>query len=120
MDNTIQVPDVPGQAMIIESSDLKRREDALRLVLRNILSIEHENHKSRSDDIELMTFIPEGLVGVTIGPSGKTISKIKNETGISVVINQRVQGMKFRSTYATGDPKQLAKACAIMYKTMEE
>jgi polyribonucleotide nucleotidyltransferase len=37
-----------------------------------------------------MTFIPEGLVGVTIGPSGKTISKIKNETGISVVINQRV------------------------------
>lgn len=28
--------------------------------------------------------------------------------------------MKYRSTYAVGDPKSLAKACAIMYKTMEE
>ena len=33
MDNTIQVPDMPGQAMIIKSNDLNKREDALREVL---------------------------------------------------------------------------------------
>ena len=33
LDNQIQVPDVPGQAMIIESPDLQKRENALREVL---------------------------------------------------------------------------------------
>jgi hypothetical protein len=28
--------------------------------------------------------------------------------------------MTFRSTYATGTPKSLAKACGIMYNTLEE
>ena len=40
MDNTIKVPDVPGQVMIIECKDLQRREDALREVLTNIERIE--------------------------------------------------------------------------------
>lgn len=76
--------------MVIESHDLQRREDALRMVLRNIQSIEKDISKSSKEDIELMTFIPEGLVGVTIGPNGKTISRIRQDTGIGVVINQRV------------------------------
>lgn len=40
MDNSIQVPDVPGQAMIIECSDLIKREDALRMILKNIMRID--------------------------------------------------------------------------------
>lgn len=120
MDTSIKVPDVPGQVMIIESRDLQKREDALRGILTNVLRIEQQNKGSKVDEIELMTFIPEGLVGVTIGPSGKTISRIKSETGVSVVINQRVSGMRHRSTHATGSPKQLSKACGIVYKTMEE
>jgi transcription antitermination factor NusA-like protein len=120
MDSTIKVPDVPGHAMIIQAKELQKREDALREILNNILRIEQQSKGSKVDEIELMTFIPEGLVGVTIGPSGKTITRIKNETGVSVVINQRVSGMKHRSTHATGTPKALSKACAIMYNTMEE
>jgi len=34
-----------------------------------------------------MTFVPEGLVGVTIGHKGRLIQKIKEETGIQVTIN---------------------------------
>jgi len=52
-----------------------------------------------------MTFVPEGLVAVTIGHKGRLIQRIKEETGVSVVINQRVRDMSFRSTYATGNPK---------------
>jgi rRNA processing protein Krr1/Pno1 len=67
-----------------------------------------------------MTFVPEGLVAVTIGHKGRLIQRIKEETGVSVIINQRVRDMSFRSTYATGSPKQLSKACSIMYDTLEQ
>jgi hypothetical protein len=120
IDNSIKVPDVPGQVMIIESKDIQKREDALREILTNIARIDKQLRGSTNEKVDLMTFIPEGLVGVTIGPSGKTIAKIKQETGISVIINQRVQGMKHRSTHSEGTPKMLAKACSIMYNTMEE
>ena len=51
---------------------------------------------------------------------GRLIQKIKDETGVSMVINQRVSGMILRSTHATGTPKDLARACSIMYNTLEE
>jgi hypothetical protein len=52
-----------------------------------------------------MTFVPEGLVAVTIGHKGRLIAKIKEETGIGVIINQRVRGMNYRSTHAQGNSK---------------
>ena len=107
--------------MIISSNDLGHREDALRMILTNIERIERDfKGKSYKGEIELMTFVPEGLVAVTIGHKGRLIQKIKDETGVSVVINQRVRGMTFRSTYALGTPKSLSKACGIMYNTLEE
>lgn len=107
--------------MIIESNDLQKREDALRMILTNIERIERDfKGKNFRGEIELMTFVPEGLVAVTIGHKGRLIQRIKDETGVSVVINQRVRGMTFRSTFAVGTPKTLAKACGIMYNTLEE
>ena len=67
-----------------------------------------------------MSFVPEGLVAVTIGHKGRLIQKIQDDTGVSVIINQRVQGMTFRSTFARGTPSQLSRACGIMYNTLEE
>lgn len=88
MDNSIKVPDVPGSVMVIECENLQRREDALREVLMQIERIEKQNSNSdRKVEIELMTFVPEGLVSVTIGHKGRLISKIKDEAGVSVVIN---------------------------------
>jgi len=49
-----------------------------------------------------MTFVPEGLVAITIGHKGRLIQRIKEETGISVIINQRVRGMTYRSTICSG------------------
>lgn len=107
--------------MIIESPDLQKREDALKEVLYRIERIEQDFNKSKSiQEIELMTFVPEGLVAVTIGHKGRLISKIREDTGISVVINQRVRDMQYRSTFAQGSPRGLSKACAIMYNTLEE
>lgn len=64
--------------MIIKSNDLQRREDALREVLNQIERIEQDfNHGKKYDrgkpQIELMTFVPEGLVAVTIGHKGRLI-----------------------------------------------
>jgi len=74
MDNSIKVPDVPGQVMIIQSHDLQKKEDALREVLNQIERIEQTTFKNDSkQNIELMTFVPEGLVAVTIGHKGRLI-----------------------------------------------
>ena len=121
MDTKIQVPEVPGQTMVIESDHLADRELALKLILSNIERIEKLfKGKNFKGQIELMTFIPEGLVAVAIGHKGRLIQKIREETDISVVINQRVRGMTYRSTYAEGTPKMLAKAYSIIYNTLEE
>ena len=105
--------------MVIEGKDLHKKEDALRQILSNIERIERQGN-NRGDDIELMTFVPEGLVNVCIGHKGRLIHRIKDETGVSWVINQRVIGMQFRSAFATGSAKSLSKACSIMYNTIEE
>lgn len=60
--------------MIIESNDLQKREDALRMILTNIERIERDfKGKNFRGIIELMTFVPEGLVAVTIGHKGRLI-----------------------------------------------
>jgi hypothetical protein len=62
--------------MIIESPDLQKREEALRMILTNIERIERDSSfkgKSFKGEIELMTFVPEGLVAVTIGHKGRLI-----------------------------------------------
>ena len=93
----------------------------MQQILNNIANLEKQFDSSKNkDEIELMSFVPEGLVSVTIGHKGRLIQKIKDETGVSMVINQRVRGMILRSTHATGTPKDLARACSIMYNTLEE
>tara|TARA_B110000305_G_C19430163_1_gene635840 strand:- start:1760 stop:1972 length:213 start_codon:yes stop_codon:yes gene_type:complete len=70
------VPDIPGQAMIIEADDLQKRQDALRMILQKIERVEmylKSKEKKQQVEIELMTFVPEGLVAVTIGHKGRLI-----------------------------------------------
>ena len=66
--------------MIIVSNDLQKREDALREVLTEIERIEKDFNGNKSYhgssnkvEIALMTFVPEGLVAVTIGHKGRLI-----------------------------------------------
>ena len=74
--------------MIIEANDIQRREDALRVILQNIERIEKDfKGKNFKGEIVLMTFVPEGLVAITIGHKGRLIQRIKEETGVSVIIN---------------------------------
>ena len=86
MDKNNQVPDFPGQIMIIESDDLSKREAALMQVLKHFEKIE-SFQPNKSKEIQLMSFVPEGLVAVTIGHKGRLIQKIKEETNVGVIIN---------------------------------
>ena len=79
---------MPGQIMVIECDDLQKRENALRQILNNIAALDRQFDSSKNKaEIELMSFVPEGLVSVTIGHKGRLIQRIKDETGVSVVIN---------------------------------
>lgn len=76
--------------MIIEADDLQKRQDALRMILQKIERVEmylKSKEKKQQVEIELMTFVPEGLVAVTIGHKGRLIQRIKEETGVAVIIN---------------------------------
>lgn len=62
--------------MIIEADDLQKRQDALRMILQKIERVEmylKSKEKKQQVEIELMTFVPEGLVAVTIGHKGRLI-----------------------------------------------
>ena len=107
--------------MVIESNSLKKREDALRFILTNISKLDRNfKGKNYNNEIDMMSFVPEGLVSLCIGHKGRLIQRIKDETDVKVIINQRVRGMSLRSAFATGEPNDLARACTIMYNTLEE
>lgn len=60
----------------------------MQQILNNIAVLERQFDSNKNkDEIELMSFVPEGLVSVTIGHKGKLIQRIKDETGVSLVIN---------------------------------
>jgi len=82
MDSSIKLSDLAGQVMILESKDIQKREDALRMVLNQIERIDKSLNNDRSQDIELTTFVPESLVAILMGLKGKMIQKIKEESGI--------------------------------------
>jgi hypothetical protein len=82
MDSSIKLSDLAGQVMILESKDIQKREDALRMVLNQIERIDKSLNNDRSQDIELTTFVPESLVAILMGFKGKMIQKIKEESGI--------------------------------------
>jgi len=87
MDSSIKLSDLAGQVMILESKDIQKREDALRMVLNQIERIDKSLNNDRSQDIELTTFVPESLVAILMGLKGKMIQKIKEESGIQLVVN---------------------------------
>ena len=47
MDNSIKVPEFAGQVMILESKDMQKREDALRMVLNQIERIDKSFNNDR-------------------------------------------------------------------------
>jgi hypothetical protein len=59
--------------MVIECDDLSKREAALLQVLKHFEKIESFGSSSKSKEIQLMSFVPEGLVAVTIGHKGRLI-----------------------------------------------
>ena len=65
------VPEFNGQIMIIESDELEKKEEALYFLLQKMDKIESFNQGNKYDKtIDLIAFVPEGLVGVTIGHKG--------------------------------------------------
>ena len=61
--------------MVIDGDDLSQREKALQQVLTHIEKIESflQTNDNQNTEIELMSFVPEGLVAVTIGHRGRLI-----------------------------------------------
>lgn len=85
LDSEIKIPDMPGQMLSIESESVMKRTNALQLILTNIQKLEGGGRDS--PPIDMMAFVPEGLVSLCIGHKGRLVQKIRDETQVSLVVN---------------------------------
>lgn len=85
LDSEIKIPDMPGQMLSIESESVMKRTNALQSILTNIQKLEGGGRDS--PPIDMMAFVPEGLVSLCIGHKGRLVQKIRDETQVSLVVN---------------------------------
>jgi putative heme iron utilization protein len=64
--------------MIITSSDISKKQRALELLLQNFNHTEKMINSNFNGEVEVMCFIPEGLVSVAIGHKGRLIHHIED------------------------------------------
>lgn len=64
--------------------------------------------------------IPNGLVSMIIGTRGKQISNLIEESQASIVINQPIYKMTYRTVTISGYPEGIAKGVMLIQQIMEE
>ena len=76
--------------------------------------------KLHHDQFSIIVFVPEGMVSLLIGSKGYQINKIMRESRTTVVINQPISRMTYRTAKITGTWENIAVACKIIYENLEE
>jgi rRNA processing protein Krr1/Pno1 len=68
----------------------------------------------------VIIFVPEGMVSLLIGAKGHQINKIMKESHTTIVVNQPINRMTYRTAKIQGYHSDIAKACRIIYEMLEE
>jgi hypothetical protein len=64
--------------------------------------------------------VPEGMVSLLIGTKGYQINKIMRESHTTIVVNQPINKMTYRTVKIQGYHSDIAKACRIIYEILED
>ena len=127
-DTTFVIPDFNGCLLKIKGPNLKKKRDATQQLLEFILSndldqpsdINEKNSSSKYSKIEIVIMIPNGLVSMVIGTKGKQILSINKETRATIVINQPIYKMTYRTVSISGRPSNVSDAIMNIQNIMEE
>lgn len=76
--------------------------------------------KNKKEAFSVIIFVPEGMVSLLIGAKGHQINKIMKESHTTIVVNQPINRMTYRTAKIQGYHSDIAKACRIIYEMLEE
>lgn len=121
-DNKIKIPEYNGCLLRIKGNDIKKKRDATQQLLEFIVNndLDHPNEPKKTEKIAIIIMIPNGLVSMIIGTRGKQISNLINESKASIIINQPIYKMTYRTVTISGYPESIANGIMSIQKIMEE
>ena len=120
---SFKIPEYNGSLLKIKGHSLQNKRDAtqqlLEFILENNLD-QPENTDKKFSKIEIVIMIPNGLVSMIIGTRGKQISTLIHDCKASIVINQPIYKMTYRTVSISGRPKNVSDAIMSIQQIMEE
>ena len=122
-DSSYVIPEYNGCLLKIKGNNLKKKRDATQLLLEFIVKNDlglPENNSKKYEKIEIVSMIPNGLVSMVIGTRGKQISSLISESKASIVINQPIFKMTYRTVSISGKPFNVSNAIMNIQKIMED
>ena len=122
-DLNIKIPEYNGCLLRIKSNEILKKRDATQHLLDFIVknNLDHPNdHKKKGEKIAIIIMIPNGLVSMIIGTKGKQISSLIEQSKATIVINQPIYKMTYRTVTISGYPEGIANGVMLIQKIMEE
>ena len=96
---------------------MEKKYQSCRLFLSDIYQI---FKKIKREPFSIIIFVPEGMVSLLIGTKGYQINKIMRESHTTIVVNQPINRMTYRTVKIQGYHSDIAKACRIIYEILED
>jgi hypothetical protein len=123
-DLNFKIPEYNGCLLKIKSDDIRKKRDATQHLLEFIVkhNLDHNPNEpqKKGEKIAIIIMIPNGLVSMIIGTRGKQISNLIEESQASIVINQPIYKMTYRTVTISGYPEGIAKGIMLIQQIMEE
>lgn len=113
----LQIPDINGKVIQIKAKSLKARKKAARIVIEEMMA---EMKMKAGESTTVLIFIPEGMVSLIIGAKGRQIKILTTDSGTDIVVNQPIHRMSHRTVKVEGQPRNIARAIAMIYGLLEE
>ena len=122
-DLNFKIPEYNGCLLKIKSNDIRKKRDAtqhlLEFIVKNNLDYPNEP-KKKNEKIAIIIMIPNGLVSMIIGTKGKQIATLIEQSQASIVINQPIYKMTYRTVTISGFPEGIANGIMLIQQIMEE
>ena len=122
-DLNFKIPEYNGCLLKIKSNEIRKKRDATQHLLEVIVkhNLDHPNDpKKKGGKIAIIIMIPNGLVSMIIGTRGKQISNLIEQSQASIVINQPIYKMTYRTVTISGYPEGIANGIMLIQQIMEE
>ena len=121
-DSNFMVPDMEGIVMVIESHDILKKKEALKIILDHIEIIRRKEceDEHKLEELKGLILVPNGLVSIIIGTRGKQINYLIKSSGANIIVNQPIFKMLYRTITIVGKTSKISNAILMIYKIMED